>query len=135
MSSLASGWASSRVAALDAGEHADRLDEVLVDRIVMIHVELHHRDDAAEIGDELAEHAGLVHAAEHGFRIAPRGEDLEEEAVGLGVVAQRRVDQAQRARGKLHRIGVEGEVVAVGQVEQADEIDRVAVEDRSRRRC
>ena len=76
------------VAALDAGEHADRLNEVLVDRVVMIHVELHHRDDAAEFRDELAEHAGLVHAAEHRLRIAARGEDLDEEAIGFGVLAQ-----------------------------------------------
>ncbi len=35
----------------------------------------------------------------------------------------------QRARGQLHRVRVEGEVVAVGEVEQADQVDRIADED------
>ncbi len=117
------------VAALDLGEHADRLDEVLVHRVVVVHVELHHRDDLAEIRNEPAEHAGLVHAAEHGFRIAPRGEDLDEEAVGLLVLAQACVDQAERARDLLHGVGMEGEVVAVGKMEEPDEVDRIARED------
>ena len=50
-----------RLAALDLGEDADRADQVLVDRVVVVHVELHHRDDLAEVGHEAAEHAGLVH--------------------------------------------------------------------------
>ena len=56
------------VAALDLVEHADAAQEMLVDRIVMIHVELHHRHDAAERAHEFAEHAGLVHAPQHGLR-------------------------------------------------------------------
>jgi hypothetical protein len=40
----------SSFAALDLGEHADAADQVLVHRVVVIHVELHHRDDAAESG-------------------------------------------------------------------------------------
>ena len=74
---------------LDLGEHADRADEVLVDRVVMVHVELHHRDDAAEIRDEAAEHAGLVHPPQHHLGRVLRGQDVEEEPVRLRVVAQR----------------------------------------------
>ena len=59
-----------RLAALDLGEDADRADQVLVHRVVVVHVELHHRDDLAEIGDEAAEHAGLVHRAEHALGVA-----------------------------------------------------------------
>ena len=36
------------LAGLDLGQHADAAQQVLVDRVVVIHVELHHRDDAAE---------------------------------------------------------------------------------------
>ena len=61
---------------------------MLVHRVVVVHVELHHRHDAAEIGDEAAEHAGLVHAAQHDLGRVARGQDLEEQPVGLRVVAQ-----------------------------------------------
>src|SRR4051812_6117670 len=52
------------LATLDLGEQAERADGMLVDRIVMIHVELHLGDDAAEVGDEAAEDSGLVHPAQ-----------------------------------------------------------------------
>ncbi len=89
ISSLASA-SSVLLAALDLGEHADAAQQMLVDRVVMIHVELHHRDDAAEIRNEAAEHAGLVHAPQHDLGVLLRGQDLEEEPVGLRVVAQLR---------------------------------------------
>ena len=68
ISSLASGVSSLR-AALDLGEHADAAQQMLVHRVVVVHVELHHRDDAAEGGHEAAEHAGLVHAPQHGLGV------------------------------------------------------------------
>ena len=39
--------------------------QMLVHRVVVVHVELHHRDDAAEVRHEAAEHAGLVHPPQH----------------------------------------------------------------------
>jgi hypothetical protein len=39
----------AEAAGLDFRQHADGADEVLVHRVVVVHVELHHRDDAAEI--------------------------------------------------------------------------------------
>ena len=68
--SVDSGWSAAERAALDLGQHADRADQMLIDRIVMIHVELHHRDDLAEFGNEAAEHARLVHAAQGRLGIA-----------------------------------------------------------------
>ena len=57
--------------------------------------------------------------------------DLEEEPVRLRVLAERAVDQLERAGDLLHRVRVEGEVVAVGEVEDADQVDRIAREDLS----
>ena len=116
-------------ALFDVGEHADRPDQMLVDRVVMIHVELHHGDDAAEIGDEAAEHARLVHAAQIEFGIVARGQDPDEQRVGVDVGAQRPVDQPQRAAHQLERLGMVFEPVAVGEMEHADQIDRIARED------
>ena len=70
----------SSSAALDPREQADRADRMLVDRIMMVHVELHLGDDAAEIGNEAAEHAGLVHPAQHRLGIARAGQHVEEQA-------------------------------------------------------
>src|SRR3546814_6231978 len=41
-------------AVLDLRQQADRADGVLVDRIMVVHIELHLRDDAAEIGHQPA---------------------------------------------------------------------------------
>jgi hypothetical protein len=48
-------------ALVDARQHRNGADQVLVDRVVMIHVELHHRDDLAEFRNEAAQNPGLVH--------------------------------------------------------------------------
>ena len=45
----------------DRAEFADGANEMLIDRVVVVHGELHHADDAAEFRDEPAEHAGFVH--------------------------------------------------------------------------
>ena len=50
------------------GKMADNAQQMFIDREVMIHVELHQRDDAAEIRDEAAEHASLIHQPQHDFR-------------------------------------------------------------------
>ena len=90
MISVASGsLLASRPASMRA-EIADRAQEMLVDRVVVIHRELHHADDAAEIGNEPAEHAGLVHAPKRDFRRVARGKDLEEQPVRLVILAQAR---------------------------------------------
>ena len=101
--SLAS--ANSRIlAALDLVEHADAAQQMLVHRIVVIHVELHHRHDAAEGADEFAEHAGLVHPPQHGLGVVLRGQDFEEQPVGFLVLAQILVDQLERTGGEPHRL-------------------------------
>ena len=75
-------------AGIDVGKHADAAQEMLVHRVVVIHVELHHRDDAAEGAHEAAEHAGLVHPPQHGLGVVLRGQDFEEQPVRLLVLAQ-----------------------------------------------
>ena len=116
-------------AALDLVEHADAAQQMLVHRVVVVHVELHHRHDAAEGGDECAEHAGLVHAPQHGFGVVLRGQDFQEQAVGFLVLAQILVDQLERARREPHRFGMDGEIVLLRQIEQPDQVDRVAPKD------
>ena len=72
---------------LDLVQDSDREERVLVDRVMVVHVVLHLRDDPTEIGDEAAQDPGLVHPPQCGFRILARGQDVEEQSIGLGVVA------------------------------------------------
>ena len=49
---------------------ADALDRVFVDGVVMVHIELHHRDDGGKFRNERAKDAKLVHAAQTPFGVA-----------------------------------------------------------------
>jgi hypothetical protein len=117
-----------RAPGLDLGQHTDAAQQVLVDRIVVIHVGLHHRDDLAEGAHEAAEHARLVHPAQHHLG-ALRGEDFEKQCVRCLVVAQFLIDEPQRARRRMDRGRVEREVVLLREAEDANEVDGVALED------
>ena len=119
-------------AALDLLQIADAAQQMLVHRVVVVHVELHHRHDLAEGADEMAEHAGLVHPPQHDLGVV-RGQDFHEQPVGFRILAQLNADQLQRARHAAHRVGVKGEIVLLGQPENPDQIDRVVLEDIRRR--
>ncbi len=99
---------------------ADREQRVLVDRVHMVHVVLHLRDDAAEIRNEAAEHAGLVHPPQRDFGVFLRGQNFEEQAVGLGVFAQFGIDQPQRLGNRQQRTRVDVEIVLLRDMEQAE---------------
>ncbi len=75
---------------LDLREDADRADRVLVDRVRVIHVVLRLRDDPAEVGNEAAEHAGLVETPQRRLRIMARRQHLHEQPIGFRIVAQSR---------------------------------------------
>ena len=116
------------VAMLDLGQDADAADEMLVDRVVVVHVELHHRHDLVEIGDELAQNAGLVHAAHIERGIAVGCQHIHEEAIGLLVATQIAVDQLERTGEQFQRLGVIFEPVSVCEPEQPQQVHRVALE-------
>jgi hypothetical protein len=116
------------LAVLDFVEHADAAQQMLIHRVVVVHIELHHRHDAAERLYEGAEHAGLVHPPQHGLGVVLRGQNLQEQAVRFFVFAHFLVDQLQRACGDVHRLRVHREVVLLRQIKQPDQIDRVAPE-------
>ena len=82
-------------APLDRSYIAERPQQVLIDRVMMIHVELHHRDDTTELGHEPAEYASFVHVPERYFRITLRGKQRQKNLVGFGIVPEIIVDQPQ----------------------------------------
>ena len=78
-----------KIAAINRGENADRTQQMFVDRIVMIHVELHHGDDFAEFRNEAPKHTCFIHHAQDDFGLAALSEYLEENGVGLWIRADR----------------------------------------------
>ena len=101
------GQVLDQLAALDLRQAADGLDDVLVDRVVVVDVELHHRDDGFELGDEGRQHAQFVHPAQGAFGVAVLEQQVEEDALRLGVVAHVVVDQVQVRGHDPHDVGVQ----------------------------
>ena len=101
---------------------------MLVDSIVMIHVELHLRVDLAEIGHEAAEDAGLVHPAQDRFGIVATGQQVQEQRVGAFVLADTMVDQLRVARGLAHGFRVDFQLFGLGQLEHLDQAHGVLAE-------
>ena len=112
----------------DLAQHADRAQQMLVDRVVMVHRELHHADDAAEIRNEAAEHARFVHSSQRRFGRAARGQDFQEEPVGFWIGAQPGVDALQRLGDEPRRVRMDGQAGPVGDPIEPDQIDGVALE-------
>ena len=77
-------------------QYADRADEMLIHRKVVIHVELRHRHDLAEFRNEAAQHACFVHHAQQGFRRVAVDQHVEKKGIGFRVVAKLLVDQEKR---------------------------------------
>src|SRR5438045_674552 len=69
---------------------------------------------SAEIGDEPAENPGLVQPPQRDFRVLPRGQNVEEQTVGLGVLSQPRVDEAQRLGCREEGARMDVEIVLLG---------------------
>ena len=111
--------------ALDARHNADCAQQMLVHRIVVIHVELHHRDNAAEIGDEAAQNARFIHSAQHGLRCLVRGHNVQKQAIGFRIFAQLGINALQRLRDQTRRMGMNGELMLIGELIKPQNIYRV----------
>ena len=118
--------------AFDLGKQADGADRMFVDGVVVVHVELHLRDDAAEVGDEAAEDAGFVHPAQDHVGAVAVGQCLDEEGIGGGIGAHF-VGEAGVAGGCAHRRRVNLESMARGKREQLQQAGRLCGEKIVRR--
>ena len=114
-------------AGLDPVQQADGPDGVLVDRVDMIHVVLHLGDDAAEVGNEPAEHTGLVEAHQRLHRILAR-QHFHEHPVGFFIPPQLGIDQFQVLGDEAERFRMNIQVVALRRMEQADQLHRIGGE-------
>ena len=110
---------------LDFRQRTNRPDQMFVDRIMMIHIKLHHRDDTPEFGNEPPEQSCLVHPAQYDFRRTFRDQYLDKKPVCLGIRSQLRVGKPERLGHKPRGVRMDRTVENGGKVEQSDEIDRI----------
>ena len=80
---------------LHLGQHADRADQMLIDGKVMVHIELHHRDDTAKWRNEPLQHTRLIHAPQACLWIDAPRQQFEKDSVGFGIGPQLRIYQAK----------------------------------------
>ena len=110
------------------GEDRDGLDDMFVHRVVMVHVELHHADDASKGRDEAGQHARLAHSTQRTLGIGAAGQQFEEDAVRFGADTQRVIDHRQRRADEAQRIWMQVGVGVFGLREKADQVDGIALE-------
>ena len=82
-------------ARLNLRQRAKRAQQMFINGVMVVHVELHHRDDTAKFGHEFPQQAGFIHPAQRNFRRMVRGQQFHKQAVCLGVCPQRRIDEPQ----------------------------------------
>ena len=112
-----------------ANQPGNQFGFMLVDGIMMVHVELHLPDYAAEIGDESSKNRCFVHPAQHQFGITRRAEHIEEQLVGAGILANLVVNQLGIAPGHPHRQRMDFQFVLVGQPENFHQPDRIFLKE------
>ena len=80
---------------------------MLIHRVVMINIELHHRDNVFEFGNERRQHPQLVHSPQRAFGVAVFQQQVDKNTHRFGVIAHAVVDQMQIGGDKTHHIGVQ----------------------------
>ena len=101
---------------------------MLIDRIMVVHVELHLRDDAAEVGNEAAEYSGLVHPAEHDLGLMDAGQRFHEQGIRALVVADGSGDQSSSPGSRRAWRRVNFELFARCQGEHGEQAHRIGLE-------
>ena len=96
---------------------------MLVDSVMVVHIELHHGDDASELRDEPTQKAGFVHPPQNRFRGVVGGQNIQKQRIGFGIGAQLGIDQPQGLRDQACGIGVDGMAQPIGQPKQFQEVD------------
>ena len=109
-------------------ERSDGQDRMLIHRIVVVHVELHQRDDALKLGDKGAENAGLVHPSQRPFRIAAFCQQPHEYAVRFRITPQLVVDKVQFAHDDAVGVGMNQGAGSQTFLKEPQNVDRILVE-------
>ena len=83
---------------------------MLVNCEVVIHIELHHRDNAAKIWNKAPKNTGFIHAPKHSRRVLFTGKKLQKNTVSLWIVAQVVINQMKRSTQNPNGVRVQESV-------------------------
>ncbi len=110
---------------LDVGDKIDSAQCVLIHGEVVVHIELHLRDDAPELRQEAPEHARFVHQPQRRARMAIRRGDRQERFDRARILAHLRRDALEAPRRFAERNGMHIEIALIGDLEETQQIDRI----------
>ena len=110
----------------DVRHHADGAQRVLVDRVGVVHVELHLGHDPPELRQITPQHARFVHQFEGLEGVSAPAQDVEEHLRRHRIPSQPRGYQAQRSADRGKGVRVQVVVRLVRQPEQRQHLDGVA---------
>ena len=122
-----------QAAGFDPVQNTHGKDSMLIHRVTVIHIKLHHRDDAAEIRQKFPQKPRIIHQAQHPFWILSAGHHIDEHLVMLGVFAESRIDPAQIGVQFAQRMGVDIKAVLLGNLKHLDHQFRMIFEFKIRR--
>ena len=108
--------------ALNRSQMADRLNGVLINRIGVIHIELHHGDNRFKFRNKCRQNAQLIHPPQSPLRIAMFQQNIGKDTNGLIRFAHGPINQMQVCRQKTHGIGMDQQTRAHGFLEHAQQV-------------
>ncbi len=118
------------MAEFNLAEVPDALDGVFVHRVVMVHVELHHRDDGFKFRDKSGQNTKFVHPPQGAFRVAVFEHQVDKDALRLFRFAHVLVDQVKVGADEPHRIGMDQQTGAQRLFEDAQHVHLVGQKGR-----
>jgi len=98
---------------------------MLINRVDVVGIILHLRNDPPEIRQEAAKNTAFIHPAQCLFRITGRRQYLHEQTAGLFIAAQLAIHQLEVLVDGLQRVRVDIQPVLFGNIEEADDIHRL----------
>ena len=80
---------------------------MFIDRVVVIHIELHHRDDRCEFGNEGCQNTQFIHPPQGPFGVAVFQHQIKKDAARLFVLAHFVINLIKVCRNQAHGIWVQ----------------------------
>ena len=92
---------------LNGRKIGDHLNRVFIHGVGVIHIELHHRHDGLEFGDEGRQESQLIHAPQRALRVAVFQQEVQKYPPGFAVFAHVIRDQMQIGAYQPHGVWVD----------------------------
>ena len=122
------GQVFDQFAFFDLGQLGHALNDMFVDRVGMIHIELHHRHDRFKLGDKGGQESQFVHPPQGPFWVAVFQQKIQENAFGFRIFSDRVINPLQVCGHQPHRVGMQQHAGAQPFLEQAQQVQGILQE-------